>query len=243
LNAWPFAVQQHDSQKQPLVDNIFIPAIKYFIHHHDPRWVNGVWYLPEAEKFFRGLSPDATALVLQSLLPLKKIDNHAEKILEFVAMNEPSAVWNFLKSRFERDRDGIERYEPIPYRFRALKQPLGCDVQLATRTLRQWYRARDRDFRFTGGRLLNAVFPKFTDELATSLIDVVAGGSQEDFDFAIALLENYTGEVPTHGVVQELIDRLPGDDTRLKNLDICLSKTGVVSGEFGWVEAYRGCGT
>ncbi|MFL5703924.1 MAG: hypothetical protein ACJ8AG_13970 [Ktedonobacteraceae bacterium] len=86
--------------------------------------------------------------------------------------------------------------------------------------------------------MLRAVFPTFTDELASSLNQIIARGSDEDYDFAIHLLENYH-ETSTHEVVKELIDRLPENDPKLNRLDICLSNTGVVSGEFGMVAAYR----
>jgi hypothetical protein len=109
---------------------------------------------------------------------------------------------------------------------------------LAIAMLQKWYRTEDSMFRFTGGLMLQAVFPTFTDELANSLNQIVAGGSDEDYDFAIHLLENYHG-TPIHKVVKELIDRLPENDPRLNRLDICLSRTGVVSGEFGMVAAYR----
>ena len=94
-------------------------------------------------------------------------------------------------------------------------------------------------FRFTGGLLLRAVFPTFTDELASSLNQIVARGSDEDYDFASRLLENYHGETPTHEVIKELIDRLPENDPRLTRLDICLRDTGGVWGEFGMVAAFR----
>ncbi len=86
--------------------------------------------------------------------------------------------------------------------------------------------------------MLQAVFPTLTNELESSLHQIVARGSNEDYDFAIHHLENYHG-TSTHEVVKELIDRLPENDHRLNKLDICLSNTGIVSGEFGMVAAYH----
>ena len=94
-------------------------------------------------------------------------------------------------------------------------------------------------FRFTGALLLRAVFPTFTDELASSLNQIVARGSDEDYDFASRLLENYHGETPTHEVIKELIDRLLEDDSRLHRLDVCLSNIDGMREEFGMVAAYR----
>lgn len=94
-------------------------------------------------------------------------------------------------------------------------------------------------FRFTAGLLLQAVFPAFTDELASSFNQMIARGSDEDYDFAIRILESYHGETPTHEVIKELIERLPKNDPKLNRLDICLSNIGGMRGEFGMVVAYR----
>ncbi len=88
------------------------------------------------------------------------------------------------------------------------------------------------------GLLLQAVFPTFKDELASSLNQIIARGSDEDYDFAIHHLENYHG-TSTHEVVKELIDRLPENDPKLHRLDVCLDDTDSVWGEFGMVAAYR----
>jgi len=235
-----FAIENHDSQGLPLVDNVFVPAIKYLIGKRDARWIGGVsWYLPESEKFFNELPSEYADLVLENLLALNRIDHEAESILTPIAMNRPASVWTFFERRVRNKRDREDRYEAIPYQFHSLAQPLVKDVDLATATLRKWYRAGDRMFRFTGGLLLQAVFPTFTEELARSLNQIVARGSDEDYDFAIQLLENYHGESPTHEVVKELIDRLPETDPKLNRLDICLSNTDAVWGEFGMVAAYR----
>ena len=78
-----------------------------------------------------------------------------------------------------------------------------------------------------------------TEELASSLNQIVARGSDEDYDFASHLLENYHGETPTHEVIKELIDRLPENDPRLNRLDVCLGNADGVWGEFGMVAAFR----
>jgi hypothetical protein len=154
-------------------------------------------------------------------------------------MNRPESVWTFFNYRVKGKKDGDDYYQAIPFELQELRQLLARDVDLAITELRKWYRAVDPMFRFTGGLMLQAVFPVFTDELARSFIQMIASGSDEDYDFTSHLLENYHCENPTHEVIKELIERLPEDDPRLTRLDICLSNTGVVSGEFGMVAAYR----
>ena len=233
-----FAIEHHDAQELPLVDNIFVPAIKYLNSKRDAQWIRGAWYLPESEKFFHELPSEYADLVLENLLALNRIDDDAESILTPIAMNQPASVWAFFERRVRDKRDREDRYEAIPYELHGLAQQLAKDVDLATATLRKGYSPGDSMFRFTGGLMLQAAFPTFTDELASSLNQIVARGSDEDYDFVIPLLENYHG-TPTHEIVKELIDRLPENDPRLNRLDICLSNTDAVWGEFGMVEVYR----
>ena len=233
-----FAIENHDPQGLPLVDNVFVPAIKYLISKRDARWIRGAWYLSEREKFFNELPSEYADLVLENLLALSRIDDDAEYILTPIAMNQPASVWTFFERRVRDKRDREDRYQAIPYQLHGLAQPLAKDVDLATAALRKWYCAGDRMFRFTGGLMLQAVFPTFIDELASSLNQIIARGSDEDYDFAISLLENYHG-TQTHEVVKKLIDRLPENDPKLNRLDICLSNTDGAWGEFGMVAAYR----
>lgn len=234
-----FAIENHDPQTLPLVDNVFVPAIKYLISKRDAQWIYSTYFLAEAGKFFHELPGEYADLVLENLLALKRINHEAESILVPIAMNRPASVWIFFKRRVKGKKDGDDHYQAIPYELQELRQQLARDVDLAITELRKWYRAGDPMFRFTGGLMLQAVFPVFTDELARSFIQMIASGSDVDYDFTSRLLENYHGETPTHEVIKELIERLPEDDPRLTRLDICLSNTGVVSGEFGMVAAYR----
>src|SRR6266581_3688157 len=224
-----FAIEHHDPQALPLVDTVFVPAIKYLIHKCD------------AQRIFRALPSEDADLVLENLLALNRIDHDAESILTPIAMNRPASVWAFFERRVElsNKRDREDCYQAIPYELHSLALPLARDANLATTTLRKWYKPGDSMFRFTGGLLLRAVFPTFTDELASSLNRIIARGSDEDYDFASRLLENYHGETPTHEVIKDLIERLPENDSRLDRLEICLSNIDGMREEFGTVAAYR----
>ena len=68
---------------------------------------------------------------------------------------------------------------------------------------------------------------------------IATEGSDDDIGFILGILRRYHGEAATHNVVKEIIARLAEDDPRLSIVEICLQATGVVSGEFGFAEAYR----
>ena len=234
------AIERQESQEHALVEDVFVPAIKYLIGRKDARWLHGAWYLPAGKTFFSALSADHANLVLDSLLSLPRIEHHAERILVYIAGTHLKAVWEFLGRRLaEKREEKEESYEAFPYQFHGLEQPLGMNVELAIGSVRSLFRAGDPLFRFDGGRLLSTAFPAFPEPFAQKLSDMAANGSDDDVGFVLGILQNYKGEAPTHPVLKALVNRLSENDPRLAQVDISLQNTGVVGGEFGFVEAFR----
>jgi hypothetical protein len=95
-------------------------------------------------------------------------------------------------------------------------------------------------FQFTGARLISAAFPALSDTLNRKLMSLVETGTHEDFEFAIRVMSSYRGEPFVEPLSKEIVRRLPADDRLRENVELVLQATGVVSGEFGLVEAYRG---
>ena len=81
-------------------------------------------------------------------------------------------------------------------------------------------------FRFTGGRLLHAVFPNCTEALTDGLGKIAARGESEDYDFVIHVLENYRGEPAMHDVVRQIVNALPDGDARFGRLAVVPRKHG-----------------
>lgn len=55
----------------------------------------------------------------------------------------------------------------------------------------------------------------------------------------MAILRNYDGNPIIHNVCKELVKVLPDDSDLENELNVILQTTGVVSGEYGFVEAYK----
>lgn len=234
------SIEQHDAQNRPLVEDVFVPAIRHLIARKDARWVNGAWFIREGKAFFASLSTDYATLVLTSLSMLPRIDHRMERVLVCLAEQHQRAVWEFFGRRLDRKHDAEhERYEAFPYRFHGLEQPLGRDADSAIAGVRSWFHIGDTLFRFEGGRLLSTVFPAFPDPFASRLQDMAENGSEEDVGFVLAVMQNYHGEPATHAVLKALVNRLPEGNRTLAEIEISLQNTGGVWGEFGMVDALR----
>jgi ppGpp synthetase/RelA/SpoT-type nucleotidyltranferase len=235
-------VTRRTENLDPLLKSCFEPGLRYLTTKNDARWVNGAWFTIEAKTFFSQLSPETADMVLDNLMSIARLDTHAEWILAYIARGHAAAVWTFLGLRIredERERDRQDRYEAIPYQFHRLPEVLSQDAASGVRVARGLYTPGDTLFQFRGGRLLSAMFPAFPENLAQELTALAHDGSDDDVGFILQVLRAYQGQQTSHAVVKELVGRLPEDDQRLGIAEICLLSTGVVSGEFGLVEAYR----
>jgi len=55
----------------------------------------------------------------------------------------------------------------------------------------------------------------------------------------LAVMENYRGEPATHEVLKCIVAKYPTDQSKLTGVSISFDNTGVVGGEFGFVDAMR----
>jgi ppGpp synthetase/RelA/SpoT-type nucleotidyltranferase len=235
-------ITRHSEDLKPLIANCFEPGLRHLTARNDARWVNNAWFAREAKPFFLQLSEATTELVLDNLMSVPRIDAHVEWVLAYIAKGHAAAVWRYLGRRILEDGSGRERerrYEPIPYQFHRLPKVLSKDAASAVQVTRGLYTPDDTLFQFRGARLLSAMFPAFPENLARELTALAATGTDDDMGFVLQVLQAYQGQQTTHAVVKELVARLPEDDQRLEIAEICLQSTGVISGEFGRVDAYR----
>jgi hypothetical protein len=233
-------IEQHDSKHKPLVDEVFVPAIKLLMSHKNPRWAFGWWSPKQAKPFFSSLSAAHADLVIQSLLPFGRIAHQAERVLSYVAETHAALIWAFFLQRLEdKQEHEDDRYEAFPHRLHDLVKPLSRDVRLAVDAVHARYRPNDPLFRFRAGRLLSTVFPAQSQDFLSVLADMAENGPDDDINFILGVFENYEGPPAIHGILKTLVNRLPEGDSRLVRIDICLQSTGVVAGEFGFVQAHR----
>ncbi len=234
------SVKLHDSQNRPLLESVFVPAIRYLIARKDVRWLGEAWWMTGAKTFFASLTDEYANLTLEDLSSLPVIDHGADAILAYIAEAHPDLVWEFFGWRLEKEGgvDG-ERYEAFPYSFHDLQEPLARDAESAIAVVRSWFHGDDPLFRFRGGRLLSTVFSGFSAEFSAWLREMAQNGSNEDLNFILAVMQNYHGEAVTHPLLQDIVNRVSEDDPGLAKVEISLKSTDGVVGEFGMVDAFR----
>ena len=237
-----FALEYYGTEKIADADTLLRDALAFLNDRKDSRWVSAAWFLQKATKFYEELTPERTAQVLQNLGYLPQVNYQVERVLARLAERQLEAVWDYFGARLAREAvegEDEERFEAVPFRFHGLEKELSKDPHLAISKGLSWF-ARDRKlFQFRGGRLLSSAFPDCTPEFGAALAELVKAGGDTEADFALAILQNYRGETSTYLVLKEIVSRFPENVSKINRVRIAIDNTGVVSGEFGFVEAWR----
>jgi hypothetical protein len=116
---------------------------------------------------------------------------------------------------------------------------LARDPMLAVNRVREWYAQDNKLFRFRGGRVLHDVFPRIGPEIEEPLVSIAREGTDDAIGFVLQILRTYQGEPFVYGICKAIIEALPQGDHRVGEIEIILQSTGVVAGQFGFVQAYQ----
>lgn len=225
---------------------LFLRALPRLTELGDAGWVREIWYRKEATEMIGELSPDERREVLKNLRLLPQIDYQTEDVLAAIAEPEPSLVVEYLCDRlYDRNaaiaavstKEGSD-YEGVPYQFHTLQDSLSKNPKAVVAEVLSRYSADESLFEFRGAKLLQAIFPQFSDEFQAELIRLVRDGGEKGLEFVAGVLRAYSGEAFIQPVAKELIKRLPRSSPLINEVEIALTSTGVVSGEYGMAEAY-----
>src|SRR5262249_46879638 len=236
-----YAMENGPGNGVPSNSEFFNLALKHLTAKKNIRWLYSAWFAQRSLPFLDALTPEEAKALLDTFLVVPKIEFQVERILCQIARKHLALIWEFFGQRLKTraTHEGEDHYEAFPYQFHGLEKELSRDVALAVSTVRRWYAEDSTVFRFLGGRLLSTAFPEFGPEIAHALGELVTNGTSADADFVLAVMENYRGEHRTHEVLKRVVAKYPDDQNKLTGVIISFDNTGVVSGEFGFVDAIR----
>lgn len=102
-----------------------------------------------------------------------------------------------------------------------------------------WHRKDPSHIQYRGAKLLQLIFPEFSETFQASLLKLIRTGGEAELGFVSSVLRAYVGQCFIHPVAKQLIKELQPDSELLNEVSIALQSTGVVSGEYGMSEAYE----
>ena len=224
-----------------IIRELFLPALEILTEREDPQWIFDMWFRREARAVISKLDDAGTELILRNMMFLERIDHQAEELLYLIAQRMPQKVLAFLCQRLAVDESGEKRktYDAIPYQLHKLDKPLAAIPREAVRIVRAQYHGDYGMFVFRGAHLLKTIFSQFAPEFENELLSLVDEGGNENLEFVLAVLRNYEGQTFIHNVCKAIVKQVPADSQYRIEVSIALQNTGVVSGAYGFAEAYE----
>lgn len=228
--------------------DVFVHALRVLVKRGDARWVEEVWFNKDFLALVDALDMSELNEMLANVMTLPKLNYHAEEILYAIGKRNAQAVLDSLMERIrtegfqqaQTDDPGV-RLESIPYHLEKLPKLLSQIPHALLTALRRDFKDTDTvSFPYRGGgRLIKAVFPEFETQLETFLLKSVEDGTQEDIDFALAIMRVYEGSPVILPMCRAIIKVVPEASEVWNEVAAAIETTGVVSGEYGMAQAFE----
>ena len=229
----------YDESNKSIIDVIF-RSIRELTKLGNTNWINALWFRKERNKILSNLDDVQIDIILKNLLLIESIDYHAEEILFPIATEHPEKIINFFgeRQKYKEINKLSSKYDAIPFDLYELNKPLSEIPEKAVDIVSGWYGNDYGMFIYFGANLLKIIFPDFPEQFEEKLIELVKTGDRRNIDVVMAVLRNYEGEVFLYNICKELIINIPNEEDYISEVRIILDSTGVVSGEYGFANAF-----
>jgi len=228
----------HGAADPALIEQVLIPVARFASKQKIPYWI-GHFHAHGYGRILRDLSADQADVLLTSFVDIPKLDYRAVRLLVEVGVSHPQVVIDFFGTRLRRERaDTRDRFDPVPFEPHELAKVLSPHANLLLPAVRQWYDENPHLHEYRGGRLLHHAFPEMTEPVAAELVGLARRGDESDLKFILKSLAPYEGAEQLYPIAMEIVDRLEPGDKLLNRVSHVLGMTGVLTGEFGFVEAH-----
>jgi len=233
----------------------FLHALRIMAAFEDTSWASVIWFSKDFRTLVNAMTPAERAEVLKSLTALPELDYQAEDVLYEIGRHDLQAVVEFVIARLAHDRmlakqrrqqelEGkaveSDKFEAIPYQLTKLNKLFEKAPEALLKVLRSDFDDEVRAmFVYRGVRLVRATFSNYGPELEKLLLEYVATGREDDMEFAIGILRAYEGSPAILPVCKAIVRAVPERSRLWNEVGAAIETTGVVSGEFGMVEAYE----
>ena len=228
----------HGAADPALIEHVLMPVARYASEHRLPHWINR-FHAHGYTGILQDLNAEQAGVLLTSFVEVSVLDYRAVRLLVAVGSEEPQLVIDFFATRLRGERgEGSDRFDPVPFEPHDLAEVLSPHPDMLLPAVRLWYNEAPQFHEYRGGRLLKHAFPELTAAVSDQLIEIARQGDEGDLKFVLKSLAPYEGVEQLYPVAMEVVDRLEPGDKLLNRVSDMLGVTGVLTGEFGFVEAH-----
>ena len=230
------------ANKDRVLRDVAMPAIKRLSAEGAFRWIDDLASLNHQGKLAAALNEDAREELVGYLAAVPEVNHHVEELLVILAEGDVKTTLVFFDRRLrDEDRKDRPEFEPVPFNLRRLpnKLRLGEAADIVTQQAYAWWEADRSLFLYRGGRLVANLYSDPSVGLSAALVRFVENEQADRLDFVLRILRSYSGQDFLLPIAREILKAHALSEQQNGELEAAFTATGVVSGDFGFVEAYR----
>lgn len=208
-------------------------------------WLELVWYNKEIlNQFIDSLDESEINNLLQTFIATDNINYHSSEVLASIARTQPKKVMELLRARvlYKDDKrsttEDYFRYDAIPYHLDELGDELKNHPEVVLEELVKWLNDEAYLLRWETAHFLHNLYPAFEQPISTYLEEIVESKDTDKIEtIVLPVLREYKGHEDTHTICKKIVKEYGNKYD--SDLFIALSESGVVSGQYGFVQLYK----
>jgi len=217
--------------------DLFLDTVRTLTQSGSSNWTR--YYFGKLDFLLTDMKKNEIAVILDNLIYANNISYNEEEILKPIAEKYPKRVIEFFLKRmvFSKGYKLGSRYYPVP-------SSLG-DIALCfkkkdiVKLMLKKFDKKKGSLNIWIAGLIKNIFQDFEDLLERELIEIVNSREEKRLYIIFNILNAYEGKefLFSKDIGKEIIKKYYSNSKVRKHLISSLSRTGVVSGEYGFVEA------
>lgn len=230
------AARQSERHPNGLFDEVYLKAARALAGRGNFCWTGGMFNWKNLG-LLKGLTAEQAGHLLASLVDMPSLGLQGEEMLALIAEPFPDAVIDSIGERFARERlSGDVHYQDLPHGLFHLREPLAAVPEKVVTAARAWFDAHPILAEYRGGRLIAELFPNLEHPLRHLLHSQIDAGT-DGIAFVLSVLRAYEGQAFLHPLLRDIVDLLDPEDDLVTIVHIVIGSSGVLTGEYGPVEA------
>ena len=247
LNALVYSIGRNYSG-QALLKKTALQVIEALTKLKNTYWVHHAWF--RKELVTKDLTRAELRIVFDNLLLAEHLNYEFETLFEPIVRKYPKDFINFLLERVEfgkklKSEDRRSRYDAIPHNFDKLGEAMRAHAPVIIPLILRWYslgtpKTDQWLYRWEASHLLKEVFPG-NPLLEEEMLKMIQRGGKEGLAVVDEFISRFEGQEFLWKLVEETINTYKGTpdyENTKRHLFGYLSQTGVVTGEYGFMEAH-----
>ena len=206
-------------------------------------WINYVWFSRKGKTFINNLSEDNVALLVNNLVYVPQIDHRVEFILEHIAEIEVDHVFSLFEKRVahsqKTDNDIEEHYEAIPFSLSSINKVISKYPEKLILFIKNNYEYQYGVDEYGSASLFKKCISPFQPEMIDLVLEQLNPTEENDLLVLLAIVKCYEGHSSILCLIERLLPSVELNENLAKRINSSLLSTGVVSGEYGFAEAYK----